>query len=257
MCYPFASVTFQGMAAFFSLLSSLTILNLWNTLLEPSYSLSPTVIAFAIMIFSSVQFCCSFINLFCLVSSAGTPNIVRFRSFKHIWIALVDAAFDVMVAGAILNEVTAISQDDPMDLISVTMLIHIGTVTGLSLEILEFLVEVMMIGVDEGYSAKGAYCTFFASNLQVFGANFQCAIMLYLLSQISIEDDVVFMGIAITVLVILEFCLLGLCAVTVWHQLAGCLVFDLNPDDEEYDGKSASICNTSVPFGPNKFAIRI
>merc|ERR1711971_326223 len=149
------------------------------------------------------------------------------------------------------------AEDDPLDMISVTMLVHLGTVTGLCLEILEFLVEVMMLGVDEGYSQKGAYCTFSATNTQIFGSNFQCAIMLYLLSQISIDDDVVFMGIAITVLVILELILLALCSLAVWHQLAGCLVLDLDhPDDDEYDGRSHSI-NTSVPFGGNKFGIRI
>merc|ERR550525_1827237 len=200
MCYPFAPVTFQGMAAFWSLLSSMTILNLWSPLLEPKYSLSPTIQAFAIMLFSSLQFGSTFLNLFCIIASASTPTIARFRSFKHLWIALVDAAFDVMVAGAIVNEVNAIADDDPDDWISVNMLIHVGTVCGLILQILEFLIYVMMLGVDEGYSKTGAYCTFFATNTQIFGSNFQCAILLYLLSQISIDDDVVFMGIAITVL---------------------------------------------------------
>jgi len=256
MCYPFASVTFLGMAAFWSLLSTLTILNLWNPILKPSFAVSDSVRAMAIMLFSTLQFGSIFLNVFCLISSSSTPSISRFRSFKHIWIALIDAAFDMMVGGAILNDVDGIARDSPGDLISASWLIHIGTVTGLSMEILEFLVEVLMLGVEEGHSHKGAYCTFCASNIQIFGANFECAIMLYLLSNVSIEDDVVFVGIAISVLVILELFLLALCALTVWHQLGGCLIVDPNEEIEAVYGRASSL-NTSVPFGGNRLGIRI
>eukprot|EP01084_Bolivina_argentea_P051567 94871_1 len=189
------SLIIQGLATIFSAISTITIINLWKTD-------DHLAMGIVIIVFGSLEFLMHIVKILYVLqlSNKTISTVSKLSKIKAIVIGFVDAVFDIIVATAIIDGVT----DFIVFNVSESLFVAIGTLTGLSEEIVETVVEIFFFAVDEK-CGKCFWFLFVVTVVEILGAFIEVIVSVYLVA--NLKHTQTFMVVAITVLIATGCCI--------------------------------------------------
>eukprot|EP01084_Bolivina_argentea_P306296 529280_1 len=199
-------IVLQAISALFSMISSLVIVNIFNSIDDKSR-------AAAIIIFAILN-CFTHIIKLCYTYSVdgygadfggdGSENNLTMSktAAKTASIGFVDCVFDIVTGIALINGIDFAAFD------STSALVAVGTFIGFSEELVELLLDLLINAADK--AADGVENgVMVISIIESLAALIEIIISLYLIGLVT--NDAVFMGLGITVL-LLTGCMFCCCS---------------------------------------------